>query len=156
MGQIDSLAFLSSGKGNCKEVECPQYLQVKRGKSTSTSVKKIYISTVFYHYFLHSTMIFSHFSPSRMTFTFYISTTFFSSFLNSTIYTEIWHILQKNNQWPWDTFNPFQWTRTPQITPCQYSRACKSHLQWGKLIPWPFSLLEREIVRRLSALNIYK
>ena len=84
MGQIDSLAFLSSGKENCKEVECPQFLQVKRGKSTSTSVKKIYISTVFYHYFLHSTMIFSHFSPSTMTFTFYISTTFLSSFLHST------------------------------------------------------------------------
>ena len=84
MGQIDSLAFLSSGKENCKEVECPQFLQVKRGKSTSTSVKNIYISTVFYHYFLHSTMIFSHFSPSTMTLIFYISTTFLSSFLHST------------------------------------------------------------------------
>ena len=84
MGQIDFLAFLSSGKGNCKEVECPQFLQVKGGKSTSTTVQKIYISTVFYHYFLHSTMIFSHFSPFTMTFTYFISTTFLPSFLHST------------------------------------------------------------------------
>ena len=84
MRQIDSLAILSSGKGNCKEVECPKFQQVKKGKSTSTTVRKIYISTVFYHYFLHSTMIFSHFSTSTLTFTFYISTTFLSSFLHST------------------------------------------------------------------------
>ena len=45
MGQIDSLAFLSSEKGNCKEVECPQFLQVKRGKSTSTTKYKILQST---------------------------------------------------------------------------------------------------------------
>ena len=82
MGQINSLAFSVFWKREIvRRLSVPPLLLLKLifykskgGKSTSTIVKKIYIST----------MLFPYFSPSTMTFTFYISTTFLASFLHST------------------------------------------------------------------------
>ena len=92
MRQINSLAFSVFWKREIVRRLCAPtivllkliFYKSKGGKSTSTIVKKIYISTIFYHYFLHSTMLFPYFSPSTMTFTFYISTTFLAFFLHST------------------------------------------------------------------------